>query len=49
MMIPDSKSRLAKVLEEMEGFLSEHAGAEGLPTDQLEEAKALLTKAGVVA
>lgn len=47
MMIPDSKSRLAKVLEEMEGFLSEHAGAEGLPADQIEEAKALLAKAGV--
>lgn len=49
MMIPDSKSRLAKVLEEMEGFLGEHAEAEGLPADQLAEAKDLLTKAGVIA
>ena len=47
MMIPDSKSRLAKVLEEMQGFLSEHASMEGLPADQLEEAKGLLAKAGV--
>lgn len=47
MMIPDSKSRLAKVLEEMEGFLGEHASTEGLPADQLEEAKAILAKAGV--
>lgn len=47
MMIPDSKSRLAKVLEEMEGFLSEHASTEGLPADQLQEAKSLLEKAGV--
>ena len=47
MMIPDSKSRLAKVLEEMEGFLSEHAGAEGLPADQLEEAKGLVANASV--
>ncbi|CAM9772221.1 unnamed protein product, partial [Ectocarpus sp. 8 AP-2014] len=30
MMIPDSKSRLAKALEDMEGFLGEHAGTEGL-------------------
>jgi len=49
MMIPDSKSRLAKVLEEMEGFLGEHAEAEGLPADQLAEAKDLLAKAGIVA
>lgn len=47
MMIPDSKSRLAKVLEEMEGFLGEHADAEGLPSEQLEEAKGLLARAGV--
>lgn len=47
MMIPDSKSRLAKVLEEMEGFLCEHAGAEGLPADQLEEAKGLVAKEGL--
>lgn len=47
MMIPDSKSRLAKVLEEMEGFLVEHAETEGLPADQLDEAKRLLAEAGV--
>ncbi|CAM9390318.1 unnamed protein product [Ectocarpus sp. 8 AP-2014] len=49
MMIPDSKSRLAKALEDMEGFLGEHAGTEGLPTDQLEEAKGLLVEAGITA
>eukprot|EP00752_Nemacystus_decipiens_P003388 g3135.t1 len=47
MMIPDSKSRLAKVLEEMQSFLGEHASTEGLPADQIEEAKGLLAKAGV--
>eukprot|EP00903_Cladosiphon_okamuranus_P014537 g13484.t1 len=47
MMIPDSKSRLAKVLEEMESFLSEHVSTEGLPADQLEEARGILVKAGV--
>lgn len=47
MMIPDSKSRLAKVLEEMEAFLGEHADTEGLPADQLGEARSLLTEAGV--
>ncbi|CAM9683311.1 unnamed protein product [Scytosiphon promiscuus] len=47
MMIPDSKSRLAKVLEEMEGFLAEHAETAGLPADQLDEAKRLLAEAGV--
>lgn len=47
MMIPDSKSRLTKVLEEMESFLGEHASTEGLPADQLEEARGILAKAGV--
>lgn len=49
MMIPDSKGRLAKVLEEMEAFLGEHAETEGLPSDQWEQAKGLLVEAGVVA
>ena len=48
MMIPDSKSRLAKVLEEMEGFLAAHADTEGLPVDQLDDAKKLLAEAGIV-
>lgn len=47
MMIPDSKSRLSKVLEEMESFLGEHDGADGLPADQLQEARGLLAKAGI--
>lgn len=49
MMIPDSKGRLAKVLEDMEAFLGEHAETEGLPSDQWEQAKGLLVEAGVVA
>eukprot|EP00904_Undaria_pinnatifida_P014064 jgi/Undpi1/9789/HiC_scaffold_27.g12244.m1 len=46
MMIPDSKGRLAKVFEDLEGFLGEHADTEGLPEDQLAEAKGLLVEAG---
>lgn len=42
MMIPDSKGRLAKVFEDLEAFLGEHAHTEGLPSDQLEEAKSLV-------
>ena len=45
MMIPDSKGRLAKAFEDLGGFLGEHADTEGLPSDQLEEAKSLLVEA----
>lgn len=47
MMIPDSKSRLTKVLEELEGFLGEHADTDSLPEEQVSEAKAFLVEAGV--
>lgn len=47
MMIPDSKGRLAKALEELEGFLGENKDTEGLPEDQLEQARGLLVEAGV--
>lgn len=48
MMIPDSKGRLAKALQDLGAFLEEHkdAKAEELPEDQLEEAKGLLVEAG---
>ncbi|CAM9696178.1 unnamed protein product [Ascophyllum nodosum] len=47
MMIPDSKNRLAKALQDLESFLGENKDAEGMPDDQLEEAKGLLVEAGV--
>lgn len=43
MMIPDSKGRLAKVLEDLEGFLGEHAATEGLPEDLLEQARSFVS------
>ena len=47
MMIPDSKNRLTKALQDLESFLGENKDAEGMPDDQLEEAKGLLVEAGV--
>lgn len=49
MMIPDSKGRLAKALEDLEGFLGEHKDTteSQLPEDQLEHARSLLVEAGV--
>lgn len=42
MMIPDSKGRLSKALEDLEAFMGEHKDKEGLPGDQLNQADALV-------
>lgn len=49
MMIPDSKGRMSKALEDLESFLKQHESTEGLPQEQLEQARGILLEAGVVA
>jgi len=48
MMIPDSKNRFQKSLEDLLGFLDENSNDSAISgTEQLQEAKALLSSNGI--